>query len=227
VRLVLFDIDGTLLSCGRVAREACADAVSEALGRTVDLEDYSMSGKTDPQILRELMERAGASAEEVARLMPAARDAYVRNLHDRLRPEHVVPKPGVQALVSALAERADVVLGLLTGNLESCARLKIDPLGLNPRFPFGAYGSDHADRYCLVPIALQRAREHTGIAFVGPQTVVIGDTIHDVLCGRALAVRAVAVATGHQSRQRLAESGPHALLDDFSDIQASLDAILG
>ena len=89
-----------------------------------------------------------------------------------------------------------MTLGLLTGNLEPCARLKLEPIGANRFFAFGAFGSDDEDRYRLAPVALARAREATGIAFEGREAVIVGDSVHDVLCGRGVGVRAVAVATG-------------------------------
>ncbi len=101
------------------------------------------------------------------------------------------------------------------------------PLEANRFFAFGAFGSDHEDRYRLPAIALERARETLGISFAGPEVVIVGDSIHDVLCGRDLGVRAVAVATGRTPPERLAEAGPHALLPDFSDTRARLAAILG
>ena len=118
-------------------------------------------------------------------------------------------------------------LGLLTGNLEPCARLKLEPIGANRYFAFGAYGSDDEDRYRLPAVALARARETSGIAFEGRDAVIVGDSVHDVLCGRALGVRAVAVATGKTAPATLADAHPDALVADFSDTAAGLGAILG
>jgi phosphoglycolate phosphatase-like HAD superfamily hydrolase len=120
-----------------------------------------------------------------------------------------------------------VSLGLLTGNLEPCARLKLEPIGANRFFAFGAYGSDDEDRHRLPAIALARAREATGLAFSGEDVVIVGDSVHDVLCGRGLGTRAVAVATGRTPRAVLAEAGPDALLPDFSDTAAGVRVILG
>ena len=116
-------------------------------------------------------------------------------------------KPGVVDLVQALARDPRVTLALLTGNLEPGARLKVEPLGLNHHFPFGAFGSDHEDRYRLPPVAVERARAHTGHAFSGKRVVIVGDSIHDVRCGRSLGVRAVAVATGVTSAETLRGRG--------------------
>jgi phosphoglycolate phosphatase-like HAD superfamily hydrolase len=130
-------------------------------------------------------------------------------------------------LLEALDHEPGVTLALLTGNLEPTARLKLEPVGANRYFPFGAFGSDHEDRYQLPRVALERARHAVEIAFEGPDVVIVGDSIHDVLCGRDLGVRAVAVATGRTSAEHLAEAGPDALLPDFSDTDATVAAILG
>jgi phosphoglycolate phosphatase len=133
----------------------------------------------------------------------------------------------VAPLLDALAGRPEVTLALLTGNLEPTARLKLAPVDANRYFPFGAFGSDHEDRYQLPRVAQERARDAVGVLFEGRDIVIVGDSVHDVLCGRELGVRAVAVATGRTSPGRLAEAGPDALLPDFSDTAATVSAILG
>jgi phosphoglycolate phosphatase-like HAD superfamily hydrolase len=225
-RLILFDIDGTLLSAGRAARESILAALRAVLGWDGTADGNDFSGKTDPQILRELVEEsvgAGRFQAELARVL----DRYVEELRSRLRPEAVVPKPGVPELLERLAREPNVVLGLLTGNIERGARLKLDPPGFNRYFPFGAFGDDSADRYCLPAVAVARARERTGRDFAGESVVIIGDSVHDVGCGRPLGARTVAVATGPTSAERLAAERPNALFQDFSDVRAAAEAILG
>jgi phosphoglycolate phosphatase-like HAD superfamily hydrolase len=226
-RLVLFDIDGTILSAGGVSARSLGEVLLEMFGTDGYSATYDYSGKTDPQIVRELMRDAGFADAEIDRRLPETLRRYSARLAEALRPEHVSPKPGVTALVHALAEEPRVCLGLLTGNLEPCARVKLGPLELNHRFGFGAYGSDHEDRYQLPTVAVKRALDHSGRRFAGKSVVIVGDSIHDVRCGRSLGVRAVAVATGRTSREVLAAEAPDALLADFSDIEASLEAILG
>jgi phosphoglycolate phosphatase-like HAD superfamily hydrolase len=226
-RLVLFDIDGTLLSAGGVSLEAMKAALVDAFGAAGPADQYDYSGKTDPQIVRDLMRAAGFPDPQIDGRMTAVLAGYRERLDRSLRPEHVRAKPGVTAVVEALAADPRVTLGLLTGNIEPCARAKLAPLGLNPRFPFGAYGSDHEDRYLLPSVAVSRALVHTGTSFAGKSVVIVGDSVHDVLCGRALGVRAVAVATGRTPRERLAEEGPDALFDDLSDKEQALEGILG
>lgn len=223
---MLFDIDGTLLSAGRVFRQALSEALLAVFGTTGPIDRYEFSGKTDPQIVRELMTQEGLPSSRVAEGLTAALEAYRDRLVAEIRPGEVHPKPGVFPLLERLAAEPRVVLGLLTGNLEPCARAKLEPLGLNPRFPFGAYGSDHEDRHRLPAIAVERAWRATGHRFAGKSIVVVGDSVHDVRCGRGLGVRAVAVASGRTTRASLAAEAPDALLDDLADTDRVLAAIL-
>jgi phosphoglycolate phosphatase-like HAD superfamily hydrolase len=230
-RLVLFDIDGTLVSAGKVARESILKALESAYGwkatdRHPDRTRYDFSGKTDPQIVRELvLEEIGRERFET--LLPRALELYLEELERQLTPAAVVPKPGITALLERLATAPGVTLGLLTGNLERGARLKLAPPDYNRYFPFGAFGSDSADRSELPAIAVARALARTGRRFHGKSIVVVGDSVHDVACGRSLGVRAVAVATGPTRRERLAAEEPDALLEDFADTALGLKAILG
>lgn len=229
-RLVLFDIDGTLLSAGRVARDAILRSLKTSFdwAYTPDHEDrgkFDFSGKTDPQIVRELvLEDVGR--ERFERGLPRALELYLEELERQLRPGTVVPKPGIVALLERLASDPRVTLGLLTGNLERGARLKLAPPGFNRYFPFGAFGSDSADRYELPPVAVERAHAHTGRRFAGKSVVIVGDSIHDVACGRALGVRAVAVATGITSPETLAAEKPDALFESFVDTDRAYEAIV-
>ncbi|HVE65270.1 MAG TPA: HAD hydrolase-like protein [Thermoanaerobaculia bacterium] len=224
-RLVLFDVDGTLLSAGRAARESILAALAEVLGWEGSSDGNDFSGKTDPQILRELvLEAVGRPRFEAA--LDTVLDRYVEELSRRLRPEAVVVKPGVRSLLESLAGNPAVTLGLLTGNIERGARLKLEPPDLNRYFSFGAFGDDSADRYCLPAIAVARAREETGRDFPSECVVIIGDSVHDVGCGRALGARTIAVATGPTTLETLAAERPDALFTDFSDVAAAQEAIL-
>jgi phosphoglycolate phosphatase len=224
-RLVLFDVDGTLLSSGRAARESILAALSAVLGWEGSAEGNDFSGKTDPQILRELvLDAVGRARFESA--ISAVLDRYVEELAKRLDPAAVVPKPGVRELLRTLAREPGVTLALLTGNIERGARMKLEPPGFNAYFPFGAFGDDSADRYCLPAIAVGRARERTGREFSGSSVVIVGDSVHDVACGRSIGARAIAVATGPTPAEKLAAEKPDALFGDFSDVGAAAEAIL-
>lgn len=224
-RLVLFDIDGTLLSAGRAARESVLTALREVYGWAGSADSHDFSGKTDPQIIRELiLESVGD--EQCEALLARALEVYLSELSSRLTPEAVVAKPGVAAVLERLAATPGVTLALLTGNLEPGARIKLEPPGFNSYFPFGAFGSDSADRYQLPTIAVTRAEERTGIRFSGKSIVVIGDSVHDVGCGRSLGVRTIAVATGPTRAERLEAEKPDALFQNFADVDRAVEAIL-
>src|SRR5215813_6018624 len=206
-KLVLFDIDGTLLSAGRAARESILSALGTVYGWNGSGEGHDFSGKTDPQIVRELIAES-VGAERCEAELPRALEMYLAELDRRLRPEFVVAKPGITEVLSRLSREPRVTLGLLTGNLERGARKKLAVPDFNRYFPFGAFGSDSPDRYELPPIAIARARAHCGTTFSGKSIVIVGDSIHDVLCGRALGVKAVAVSTGPTKPERLAAQNP-------------------
>lgn len=225
-RLVLFDIDGTILSAGRAARESVLAALERVYGWKGSHESHDFSGKTDPQIVRELI-RESVGDERCEAQLAAALDTYLQELERRLTPQAVVPKPGIPELLTRLQGEPNVTLALLTGNLERGARMKLEPPGFNSYFPFGAFGSDSADRYQLPAIAVTRAAEKTGRRFEGKSVVIVGDSVHDVACGRSLGVRAVAVATGPTRRERLEAEGPDAIFDNFADVDRAVEAILG
>lgn len=225
-RLVLFDIDGTLVSAGRAARESVLAALEAAYGWTGSADAHDFSGKTDPQIVRELVAES-VGPERFEAVLESALEAYLSELARRLRPHAVVPKPGVPALLERLSRDPRVTLALLTGNLERGARMKLEPPGFNRYFPFGAFGSDSADRYRLPAIAVERARERTGIEYSGKQIVIVGDSVHDVACGRTLGVKSVAVATGPTPAESLRAESPDVLLANLADVEASIEAILG
>jgi phosphoglycolate phosphatase-like HAD superfamily hydrolase len=226
-RVVLFDIDGTLLASGGVGRRAMEGALMVHFG-TIGPTHYRYDGKTDKQIVRESMHLAGFSDADIDARMPALLADYLGRLeHTVTSGEHAVRMHlGIPALVDALEARADVLLGLLTGNVAAGAALKLRAAGLAPeRFRVGAFGSDHEDRPALPAIAQQRASVLLQRPVSGGDVVIIGDTPADVACGRGIGARAVAVATGHFTTADLAAHDPHAVFEDFTDVDAALRAI--
>lgn len=229
-RILLFDIDGTLLSMGGAARDAFTRALTEASGRPVSSEGTAFVGKTDPQIARELLTRHGVDGVEME---PAIRETirlYLRYFErDLPQAREARLLPGVAALLDALRGRPEFRTALLTGNVEAGARLKLGHFGIADRFDFGlsAFGSDHSDRYRLPEVALDRAHRRLGRAIAGRQLVIIGDSEHDVLCGRSVGARSVAVATGWTPAETLRALGPDRLLPDLSDTSAVLAALAG
>jgi phosphoglycolate phosphatase-like HAD superfamily hydrolase len=230
VRIALFDIDGTLLSMGGAARDAFTQALTEASGRPIVPDKTSFVGKTDPQIARELLTRHGVDGEELAPAILRTIRLYLGYFETALRETRGARLlPGVPALLAALARREDVRVALLTGNVETGARLKLGYFDLTAYFDFriSAFGSDDADRYQLPARALERARAVIGPGVAGDQLVIIGDSEHDVLCGREVGARSVAVATGWTAADTLRALGPDVLLADLSDTDAAIAAIVG
>ncbi len=227
MKLVLFDIDGTLLRTDGAARKAVHGAIEEVFGRPAP-DGHEFDGKTDPQIVRELMRRAGVDDATIDERLPLALARYVELLTVEFE---AVPAgevlPGVRELLDALEARADVVLGLLTGNVHEGANAKLRLVGLaRERFKVGAFGSDHADRPELPAIASRRAEELVGRAFRGGDVVVIGDTPADISCGAGIGARAIGVATGRYSVETLRACQAAAVFSDFTDTDAVVRAIV-
>ena len=224
-RLLLFDVDGTLLR-GGPAKEAFRLAMTGVFGTTGKIDEHEFSGKTDPQIARELLRGAGLPDSEIERGFPSLWSRYLEELERRLpaRPPELLP--GVSELLDALEAEAGAALGLVTGNIVGGARLKLGAVGLSGRFEVGGYGSDEEVRNRLPAVALRRARERWGVEFDPGSVVVIGDTHRDVACGRAGGHRTVAVATGRMSRSTLEEAGADHLFDDFSSTDRVLEVLL-
>jgi phosphoglycolate phosphatase len=228
VKLVLFDIDGTLLRSDGAGRRAVTRALREVFGSTGP-SDYWFDGKTDPQIVRDLMRLDGHEDARIDADMRRLLDRYIQFLREELGDPgfRASPLPGVPELLDALDARDDVILGLLTGNIEPGAHAKLHAVGIDPaRFRVGAYGSDHEHRPELPAIAQRRTRDALGVHVEGPSMVVIGDTPADVNCGKALGARAIAVATGRYSVDELLEHAPVAAFPDLSRTADVLDVIL-
>ena len=226
MKLLLFDIDGTLLHANGSGRHAVENALADVCGHPVSTEGIHFSGKTDPQIIVEILQANGLNSDRVDALLTDALDAYERVASTALDPNDIDLLPGADALLRTLAGRTDVQLALLTGNIERMAYHKLGAVELDHHFPFGAFGSDHADRYQLPTVALQRAHDHTGHPFRGEDTIIIGDTQHDIRCGRGVGARAVGVCTGRYTRDDLAPHNPDVLLDDLTDAHHFLQSVL-
>jgi len=225
MKLLLFDIDGTILLTHGIGRRAVEASLSELSGRRIDTSGISFSGKTDPQIIREVLAASGFNGSSLNGLVEEGLEAYTELMRESIRPEATELLGGVKELIEELALRDDVQLSLLTGNLEPLAYLKLKAVGLDHYFPFGAFGSDHEDRYQLPPIAMARAREHTGRAFDGSDVVIIGDTEHDIGCGRGVGAFSVAVCTGRFDRDYLYQHEPDVLLDCLDDPDEFISAV--
>jgi phosphoglycolate phosphatase-like HAD superfamily hydrolase len=226
VRLFLFDVDGTLVTARGAGRAALGAALRETYGATGDIDRYDFRGKTDPRIVLDLMRGAGLSDEVIEERMAACFESYVGHL-ERLIGDgaRVTVLPGIVEVVRALSARDDALVGLLTGNIEAGARVKLRPTGLVPLFRVGAFGSDDMDRRRLPEVACARARTVAGRDFPFERVTIIGDTPLDVDCARACGAVAVAVATGFHPREELAACAPDLLFADFSDVGGALAAL--
>ena len=225
-KLVLFDIDGTLVSDRGASRTAFADALAAVFGYDGDLGRYDFSGRTDPQIAHMVLRDAGFTAAEIEEKRPLLWEIYLRELARNATAERVLTLPGIRELVAVLHDRDDVVLALLTGNLEPGARLKLGGASLNDYFPFGAFGSDSADRTELPPIAMRRASERHEVVFRGRDVVIIGDSIYDVRCGAPYDATTIAVASGKTPAAILRAENPRHFFESAEDLESILRAIV-
>ena len=222
--LVLFDIDGTLVHCGATPRRVFKQALLEVFGTAGPIDNWIFDGKTDPMIVQELMEAAG---------VPCSKEMTERALtHYSSALQAELPKAPDKKIYSGVREllvelgKHPVLLGLLTGNIKPGAKAKLEALELWKYFLFGAFANDSSLRKELADIAVQRAFELSGQKFTGKQIVIIGDTEHDIKCGRHLGVRTIGVGTGRSSGAKLLEQGADKAFEDFSDYQKVVRAIL-
>jgi phosphoglycolate phosphatase-like HAD superfamily hydrolase len=217
-RLLLFDIDGTLIDSGGAGLQSLKDVLEQQFGVTDDLDGIEVAGKTDTAIVHQILrkQKIAVTGENTEAFL----ERYLELLALELPQRQGRLLPGVQQLLSRLQARPQNVLALLTGNLQRGAQLKLAHYGIWDFFELGAFADDHHDRNELGPFAQRRAREKHAIDFAAADIDVIGDTPHDIACGKAIGARTVAVATGSCSRAQLAAHQPDVLVDDFSEVEA-------
>jgi phosphoglycolate phosphatase len=229
-KLILFDIDGTLVLTGGAGIRAMNRACEELVGHPHALEGIPVAGRTDQIILADVVARAGHSLDDG--LLDRLRERYIANLSEEIeKPGRTqafeslgargglkAVMPGIRELLDRLERRDDVFLALLTGNFEAGARIKLEHFDLWRYFRCGAFGDDAADRNALVPFAVARARE-CGLAdpIAPEQILVVGDTPHDVACARAVGATPIGVATGGFTVEQLRESGADIVFETLAD----------
>ncbi|MEL7058824.1 MAG: HAD family hydrolase [Acidobacteriota bacterium] len=216
-RLILFDVDGTLLRAGRQVRPIFTEALAETFGADVPLDGVDFAGKTDPMIVTELLRRAGLDAEAARERLPTMRRSYLRRMRERLDGGAMRVLPGVVDLLRRLSARDDLVVGLLTGNWRGGADVKLERCGLGGVdggfFVMGAFGDDADDRRGLVPVALERGSALCGRQLDSGDALIIGDTALDVDCARHAGVACLGVATGWTPRETLEAAGADFVFD--------------
>ncbi len=226
MKLILFDIDGTLIWPDGSGRIAMDRALTEVFSISGPADSLPMAGKTDWQIVTELLGAVGLHQGSIQARLPECFQAIARHTAQTTRERQVRVCPGVPVLLARLSTHPQVVLGLLTGNLASTAPIKLRAGNLDPTlFCVGAYGNDGRNRSQLPAVAITRAQALTGHTFLGKDVVIVGDTPADVTCGKHLGVTAIGVATGHYSLQSLSAVGADYVFPDLADTRAVIQAI--
>jgi len=225
-KLVLFDIDGTLLKTGSINRRVLSDALTQVYGTDGNTGRHDFSGKMDGAIIYEVLEHAGMDRREIDEKFETAKAAYIDLFRQSTTPSDITLLEGVPELLEHLSSNNEVLLGLLTGNFEQSGRHKLKLPGIDRYFPFGAFADDARSRNDLPPIAVERAFRLTGKNFSSAEIVIIGDTEHDIKCARVLDARSIAVATGNFTMHDLAAHSPCALFENLAPTSDVIREIL-
>ena len=229
MKLLLFDIDGTLIRGRGAGRRSLGRAFAQVFG-VADIEAamdrVEFNGRTDPQIIEGVATAAGIPDAHLHPRLDELTASYLEHLRGLAgEPGGAHPCPGYPELLDRLVDRPGIALGLLTGNIEPGARIKLEPFGMNRYFADGGYGSDHAERPTIAAIARKKFEARLGHAFAPEDVVVIGDTVHDVTCGRQNGFRTVAVGTGGVAEATLRAAAADSYFHDFSDVAAVLQLL--
>jgi phosphoglycolate phosphatase len=225
-KLVLFDIDETMVSSHGAGRRALERALSSVYERPISLEGHSLSGKTDPQICFEALADYGFETDSIVKMLDKVFAAYLPALQDEVtRSAEFKVHVGVVDLLEKLKTNNDACLGLLTGNIEPGAKVKLARFGLHSYFAMGAFGSDSHNRMELPAVAHKRGSEVFKREFEPSDLVIIGDARNDVLCAKGYGAKSIAVATGKTTKDTLAALEPDYLFDSLEHTASVVDAI--
>ena len=224
-RLLLFDIDGTLLSARGMPKKAMSKVLSRRYsGFNYDV-SYDFSGRTDPQIIEHLLKYDNREVSDnlVTEILHDFCNELEREISDGQKPEIY---PGVGSLIQRMEIMENIYLGLVTGNVSRGARIKLESAGLDHYFPVGGFGDDAKDRDQLPPIARKRAEIHYHTIFKPENILIIGDSVHDISCARNNGFRCLAVSTGKTSKEDLAAANPDFLESDLSEVEKIQDILV-
>jgi phosphoglycolate phosphatase-like HAD superfamily hydrolase len=222
-KLILFDIDGTLIDTGGAGTTSLNKAFYKLFGVKGAFKDISMAGKTDIQIIKEGLKSHGFTYGDGN--IGAMINAYLEFLKDEIDNPRRKLKPGIMGILNLLREMG-MTLGLLTGNLEEGAKIKLSPFGLYEYFLEGAFGSDHEDRDMLLPIVIQKFLR-IGLEFSPEECIVVGDTPRDVKCAKVHGACCIAVATGSYTKEHLLNTEADIVLDSLAEIERCVNFITG
>jgi phosphoglycolate phosphatase len=223
MKFLLFDIDGTLIDSGGAGVRSLNLAFEEMFSLRDAFSTVSMAGKTDPQILGEALTLHGIKSQNG--VVPEFYRAYLRHLTEQIENGEGHVKPGMREALDILMDRKDFILGLLTGNIEEGAAIKLEHFCLRSYFVAGAFGSDAEDRNRLLPVAVEKLSCATSIKVPFTDCVIIGDTPRDVDCAKPYGAFSVAVATGPYSSAALSAAGADVVFEDLSDTKAFLSVL--
>ncbi len=225
-KLVLFDIDGTLLKVGCINRQILIDALKEIFGTEGSAGSHDFSGKMDSAIIYDVLSGTDLERYQIAEKFDAVKQSYIRRFRAETRASDITLMAGVRELLETLAHRTDLLPGILTGNFEASGRHKLKLPGIDHYFSFGAFADDGFHRNELPTVAVERAFNLTGKKFSGNDIVIIGDTVHDITCAKSVNAHCIAVATGNFSFDELRKNHPGTLLENLSRTGNVIHSIL-
>ncbi len=225
-KLVLFDIDGTLLSVNSINRRVLMDALRVVYGTVGSAGTHNFAGKMDSVIFYEVLRHAGLGDGVIAGKFEEAKETYIEMFREHAKATDVTLLEGVRELLEVLSARSEVMMGLLTGNFEGSGRHKLLLPDIDRYFPFGAFADDGESRNDLPGVAVEKAYRLTGQRFLEQDIIIIGDTEHDIACARVLNAKSIAVATGTYSTEELKKHNPHILYENLCETDSVMSEIL-
>ena len=225
-KLVLFDIDGTLLTVNSINRRNLMDALREVYGTEGSAGTHNFAGKMDSVIIYEVLQNTGLSDAVIAEKFDKAKKTYIEMFRMHARHTDIILMEGIRELLDKLSASSELMLGLLTGNFEGSGRHKLLLPDINHYFSFGAFADDAASRNELPQVAVDKAYQLTGEKFSEQNIIIIGDTEHDIACARVVNAKSIAVATGTYSSEELKKHNPHILYENLTATDIVISEIL-